>query len=337
MKAWTIAVALAVALATSHSSAAEFEWRLGSQVAASDVGTLMLQEFSDRVNEESGGRIAIEVVPLETIGLKYDDALRATQQGIVDAVHIYPYYMGRDEPLLTAFMPHTVLLDREDNIKIAELQHEIANDIYAKWDLVPFAWTTLGGGSGTQQIVCTKPVRNLEELRRVKLRHFDKIGIEAMNALGVSTQTLPSSEVYLALRTGVIDCTFYAAIYTKSQSLYEVAPYWSDIGYSTIGSPIAITARRDRWEELPQDLRDALARVGEEMYQEQIEAWRNREEEAAAEAFLKENGMTQLEPFPMEDRREIRKAMLAAWQRQTQAIGPEAVEIYERVSVALEE
>lgn len=331
-----IAAIAAGALLAAPASAAEVEWRLGSQVGPNDPGTQLLEDFAKRVAKRSDGRVAIDVVPLETLGFKYDDALRVMRQGALEMVHIYPYYMSRDEPLLTAFMPHTVLLDRMHNVEIAPVQHELAEQIYAQWNLVPVAWTTLGGSLATQQVVCTRPVNTLEELRKVKLRHFEKIGIEAMNSLGVSTQTLPSSELYLALKTGVVDCSFYAPVYTKSQSLYEVADYWADIGYSTIASPIAILAREELWQELPDDLKSVMRDVGNQMYAEQIEEWKAREEEKAAEAFLRENGMTELEPFPTEDRREIREAMLEAWREQTESIGPEAVEIYERVTEALE-
>lgn len=323
-------------LAATPSVPAEVEWRIGSQVGPNDTGTLMLKDFAERVEARSDGRMAIEIVPLETVGFKYDDALRVLQQDVMEAVHIYPYYMSRDEPLLTAFMPHNVLIDRMDNLKIADVQFEIAEEIYAGWDLVAFARTTLGGAVATQQIVCTEPVDTLDELRGKKVRHFTKTGIEAMNSLGVATQTLPSSELYLALKTGVVDCSFYAPIYTKSQSLYEVAKYWSDIGYSTIASPIAIVARKADWEALPEDMREILTAVGREMYSEQIEAWTAREEEKEAEAFLKEHGMTELEPFPLEDRETIRDAILAAWKTQAENIGPRAVEIYERVTAELE-
>ncbi len=276
-------------------------------------------------------------MPLETLGFKYDDALRVMQQDVLEAVHIYPYYMARDERLLTAFLPHTVLLDRMRNLEIAPVQQEIAKEIYANWDLVPIAWTTLGGDLATQHIVCTKPVNTLDELREVKLRHFSKIGIDAMNSLGVSTQTLPSSELYLALKTGVVDCSFYAPVYTKSQSLYEVADYWANVGYSTIASPIAILAQQDEWEKVPDDLKNIMRTAGEEMYDEQVAEWKAREAEKQAESFLREHGMTQLDTFPLEDRKKIREAMLEAWRKQCESIGPEAVEIYERVTAALEE
>lgn len=333
---WTcLAAVVVIAVLLNSAAAAEVEWRLGSQVGPNDPGTLMLKEYARRVAKRSHGRIHIQVVPLETIGFKYSDALRVMRQGILQMIHIYPYYMSRDEPLLTTFLPNTVLLNRMLNLDIAPVQQKIATKIYAKWNLVPVAWTTLGGSSATQQIVCTKPIDTLKELRTVKLRHFSKIGIEAMNSLGVATETLPSSELYLALKTGVVDCSFYAAVYTKSQSLYEVAHYWSNIGYATIASPNAILVRKDLWTRLPDDLKRVMIGVGKTMYKEEINAWKARKGEKAAEAFLKAHGMTELPPFPEKDREKIRQAILTAWRKHCESIGPEAVSIHRQIMAAL--
>lgn len=328
------AAALIVALpAVTH--AAEVNWRLGSPVGPEDIATRDMEAYADRVRERSGGAIDIEVVPLESIGFKPADSLRVIKQGVLDAMNIVPYYIDRDEPLLAAFMPHGGLMDPEDNFKIIDVQHEIANEIYAKWNVAPVG-RIFAGSLKHQTLVSRVPVRSLEELRDIKLRHFTKIGIETFNALGVSTQTLPSSELYLALKTGVVDASLYAPVYTKSQSIYEVACCSAYIGVFSAATPFVIGADEAKWSALSDEHRQIMMDVAQEMYEENIAIWRANEAEEEAVEFLKQqDGFENLEPFSEDDRRAIQQETWRQWKAFSESLGPEAVRNYERVIAAL--
>ena len=85
--------------------AADLSWKLGSPVGPQDLGTKELQRYAERVGEASGGRIEIEVIPIETLGFKNVDSLRVLKQKVVDAVFLQSFYVTRDEPLMGVFMP----------------------------------------------------------------------------------------------------------------------------------------------------------------------------------------------------------------------------------------
>lgn len=330
------AMLAAAAAAPAWSADAEVSWKVGSPVGPNDPTTLNMQEVANQVAARTGGKFQIEIVPLETIGFKNIDELRVLKQGVLDAVYLVPYYLSRDEPLLAAMMPHGALIDPDDNLKIKDVQYEIAKEILEgdKWQLKMIAPAPFGALSEIVAVTNT-PVNSLEGLRKLKFRHFTKAGLQAFNALGVSTQVIPSSELYLALQTGVLDGSVYGPTYLKSQSIYEVACCYAYIGAFTASYPFSLVSTAKAWDALPEDFRKVLVEVNTEMNAKSWEGWATGADEKAADAFLAEKGMKKLEPYPLADREAIQAAMFKVWAEEAEKIGPKAVENMNRIIEAL--
>ena len=322
-------------IALGPAGAADFEWKLGSPVGPQDLATKYLENFASRVQDRSGGRMAIEVIPIETLGFKNTDSLRVVKQNVVDAIYMQTFYVTRDEPLMGVFMPHGVLADPQDNLKVLGVQFDVADEILKnKWDMQIITRDPTGGGQSRLLVVSKDPVTNLDELRKLKFRHYSKAGIRAYSDLGVSAQVIPSSELYLALQTGVVDGAMYGAPYILSQSLDEVTCCASFVGALTL-SPRGISAAAAKWAELPGDLQQIMLDVGDEMFAESMALWREEKIYNAAAAELQQAGYKVLDPFPLEDRLEIQEAILKVWHEDVEKIGPQALEYYDRIVAAL--
>ena len=322
-------------IALGPAGAADFEWKLGSPVGPQDLATKYLENFASRVQDRSGGRMAIEVIPIETLGFKNTDSLRVVKQNVVDAIYMQTFYVTRDEPLMGVFMPHGVLADPQDNLKVLGVQFDVADEILKnKWDMQIITRDPTGGGQSRLLVVSKDPVTNLDELRKLKFRHYSKAGIRAYSELGVSAQVIPSSELYLALQTGVVDGAMYGAPYILSQSLDEVTCCASFVGALTL-SPRGISADAAKWAELPGDLQQIMLDVGDEMFNESMALWREEKIYKAAAAELEQAGYKVLDPFPLEDRLEIQEAILQVWHEDVEKIGPQALEYYDRIVAAL--
>lgn len=334
LKMLTLAVTLAVTGPVAH--AAEVEWRLGSSVGPKDPTTNELQKLAERVAERSNGRFQIEVIPIETLGFKNVDSLRVLKQGVLEAMNIIPYYVTRDEPLMGVFVPHGMLVDPEENLKIVDAQYEIGKEILrANWGIVqvergPFA------ALRDLVIMTTRPMNTLEELRGIKFRHFTKDGLQAFNSLGVSTQVVPSSELYLALKTGVVDGAVYGPTYAKSQSIYEVTCCFSFLGAFSMAYPFSIGVNETTWEALPDDLRTILAEESRKMWEDGVSRWKEGAAEKAAYEWLTTEGeMEMLEPMPIEDRKAIQAELIKIWRENCKALGDRAVGYCDRIEKSL--
>ena len=332
-----LAVLATLAMGVGVAQAAEVSWRLGSSVGPKDTTTLQLEELANRVDKKSNGRFKIEVIPIETIGFKNVDSLRVLKQGVVEAMNIIPYYVVRDEPLMGVFAPHGVLLDADQNLKIVDEQYRIGTEILAsdKWGIVQVSRAPFG--ALRDLIIMSKaPVNTLEGLRKIKLRHFTKDGIQAFNALGVSTQNIPSSELYLALKTGVVDASIYSPVYGQSQSIYEVTCCMSYLAAFSMAYPFSIGVNKAVWAKVPPDLQKILVDESNAMWRESLETWKQGSAEAKAYEFLTtKGGMKMLEPVPLADQKLIQAELLKIWRQQSEKIGPTAVGYFERIHKAL--
>lgn len=321
-----------------HTQAAEVEWKLGSAVGPQDDGTLILQKLADRVREKSDGRFDIEVVPIETLGFKNVDSLRVLKQGVIEAMWLTPYYVTRDEPLMGVFAPHGMFVDPEDNLKVVDVQYEIGKEILAdKWGLVQVARAPFA--SLRDLIMMSKqPVNTLEGLRRMKVRQFTKEGLQAFNALGISTQMVPSSELYLALQTGVVDAAVYGPTYGKSQSINEVTCCFAYLSAFSMAYPFSIAVAEDVWDGVPADLQKVLSEESEAMWQESLEGWKaSAAEKEAYEWLTTEGKMKQLDPFPEADRKAMQDELIKVWKSTCEQLGEKAVGYCDRIETALGE
>ncbi|MBK7261643.1 MAG: TRAP transporter substrate-binding protein DctP [Rubrivivax sp.] len=331
-----LAVLAALVMAAGTSQAADVTWRLGSSVGPKDTTTLQLEDLAKRVGQKSGGRFKIDVIPIETIGFKNVDSLRVLKQGVVEAMNIIPYYVVRDEPLMGVFAPHGVLLDAEQNLKIVDEQYKIGAEILAsnKWGIVQVARAPFGALRDLI-IMSKEPVNTLDGLRKIKLRHFTKDGLQAFNALGVSTQNVPSSELYLALKTGVVDASIYSPVYGQSQSIYEVTCCMSYLAAFSMAYPFSIGVNKDVWAKVPPDLQKLFVDEANAMWQESLETWKHGAAEKKAYDFLATKGMKLLAPMPVADQKLIQAELLKIWRQQSEKISPAALGYFERINKAL--
>lgn len=329
-------LAAALALLAPMAHAQEVEWRLGSPVGPQDPLTADLEAVAERVADRSDGRFAIEIVPIETVGFKNVDSLRILDQGVLDAMMIAPYYAGRDEPLLNIFAPHGVLIDVAQNFAIVDVQFEIMEEILSEnWD-VAIAGRSPFGSLRDLIIVSKEPIESLEDLRGMKLRHFTADGMAAFQELGVSTQVVPSSELYLALQTGVVDAAVYGPTYVRFQSINEVTSHMTYLSTLTMAYPFVVGTGAETYEALPDDLKTILREELRASWQNSVDGWETGAEEASSYEWLAaEGGMGELGTLPEADRDAVQAELVEVWRAQVEEIGPEALAYFDRIQEAL--
>jgi len=126
-----------------------------------------------------------------------------------------------------------------------------------------------------------KPVRTLADFQGMKFRAGGMWGNMAAT-LGASVVTLPGGELYQSLERGVIDAfEFTTPGNDFSMGFTEIAKYVVGPGIHSPTSMCELNVNRDRWEELPDDLkailseavRSALYKNWAEADQADVEGW----------------------------------------------------------------
>jgi TRAP-type transport system periplasmic protein len=319
-------------LAASPAQADTYRWQFTNAWPAKHPATGALQGILDGIRDRSDGRLQIEMVHLDAIGFKQADLLRVMRQGVSETGLFVPYYVRRDAPKLANVVPTGGLTDPEDNLLVADLQRAYADRILREdWGVV-LATRFFNRGGRELVLVSRDEVNSLAGLQGRKLRHFEALGLRAFERLGIAAQTLPQAELYLALRTGVVDAAIHGLTNTAAQSIQEVACCYADLTpFPGQGAPYGIMVRAELWEQLPEDLKAVMRDVTEEDWAVAVEEWRAGVEDKAAKEQLAAGGMKELPPVSAEDRKTLQAAVFEVWKEESEKLGADAVELYEEV------
>lgn len=117
-----------------------------------------------------------------------------------------------------------------------------------------------------------KPVRNLEDLKGLKIRSTG-LSAKVVEALGGSAVAMPQGATYEALQKGVVEGTFGPIETLKGWRQGEVIGYTTDcvdIGYTTT---MFVVMNKAKWNALPEDLQKIFDAVSSEWIDVHAAAW----------------------------------------------------------------
>lgn len=318
------------------ADAQDLKLRVGNPWPNKHPATDAMNDLFADIKSRSGGRLQLEMIHLDAIGFKQADLLRVVKQGVVDMALFVPYYIGRDAPKLGNVAPTGVLIEPDENWKVEKIQRAYAERVLkADWNMVmPMRFFNRGGQNLV--IISRTPVNTLAGLKGKKLRHFERPGLKSMEALGIPAQTIPQAELYVALKTGVVDAAIHGITNAASQSMNEVSCCWSVFTpFTAFGAPYGFIMGVEQWAKVPEDLRRAMRDASEADWQKGLVMWNAGDDERKAEQKLKAGGMKELPPFSVADRRMMQKAVLEVWRAESEKLGPDALEMFNEATAAL--
>ncbi len=271
------------------SSGSDYTFKLATDAAADYPTTMGLQKFADEVLEKSGGRIKIEIYPSAQLGDE-NAYLQQLQFGAIDFAKssVAPLAQFCDD-LNALSLPY--LFDSTDHM-LRVLDGELGQEIFKSFEsanIVGLGYTN----NGSRCFFTKKEVKQAGDLANMKLRvQSSPMMMGLVESLGGFPQAIPSTELYSALQTGVVDGAENNINTYYNDSLYEQAPYLIQDRHNI--QPEIIIASKMTWDKLSAEdqklIRDAI-QVGMD-YQRQV--WNEAEEKS--EKLLKEAGVTIYEP-----------------------------------------
>jgi TRAP-type mannitol/chloroaromatic compound transport system substrate-binding protein len=103
-----------------------------------------------------------------------------------------------------------------------------------------------------------KEINSLEDLQGLKMR-IPGLGGEVLKRAGGVPVSLPGSEVFTALQTGVIDATEWVGPYNDlALALHTAAKYYYYPGWHEPGPTLEAIINKEAWESLPPDLQTMI-------------------------------------------------------------------------------
>lgn len=303
--------AVAVIAGTLGAAAQEHSFRFQSSDPAGNPNFILQQSFAEAVKEKSGGKMAVEILPVGTI-VDYKETQEAVQSGILDG-HITDtsYFAGKDPAFglianpVGAWADPAQMIDFVENGGGKELMNEL---------LEPYGLHFIGVSTpGLEAFVSKVPLEGVDDLKGIKIRTPEGLIANVFAAAGASPVNLPASEVFTSLDKGVIDAADYSVFSVNQETgMNAIAPNPVYPGFHSLPL-IEVSMNKEKWDALPDDMKKVLEDSVKEFQQKQIQTLKERDQKAVEEA--KAAGNITVHNWSDEERAKFRGIARGEWEK----------------------
>lgn len=214
--------------------------------------TDVFEPWAKKIEEESGGRIKVEIYPSATL-TKPDATYDATAKGTVDiGSQLQGYTNGRFPLTQVAELPGLSSSATQMNCMLQTLYDDgVISSEYEDTHLL-FMMGTGPGGIHT----IDRPIRKPSDLSGLRIRRPSAIAGDIIEAAGGTPVGLPANDLYTSLQRGVLDGLSLPWDATGSFRLIELTNTHTNIPFYS--SAIVVTMNKDKYESLPDDLKKVI-------------------------------------------------------------------------------
>lgn len=249
--------------------------------------------WAEQVSEASGGDLTIRVIVGEAL-LPAAAHLSGLRDGIADMTYHAGTYTPSDLPEDNVLA--ILGIGMTDNIVItAAVTDFYMNDPDMKAMFDGHEIVFLGGYATPPYILmCTSPVRTLEEIRGRRIRMPGAIHAEFADSVDAVAVSVPSTEMFTGLERGQLDCAANAANDLKSRSLWDVARHVTTVDFGSYFAGWLHAANVNAWQGLSEAQRGVILSTLPDALIDTTLEYTRLSDEALAEA--PDHGVTIYEP-----------------------------------------
>ena len=280
--------------------------------------TKAMVKFEELVNKYYGKPVNFVLHKNSELGLEKDYFAYMNQGKAVDYAIVSPAHMSTfskaapfiDAPFIFRDLKHW------NKVLDADLLKPIADEVAQKAEVMLIGYA----GGGTRNIFVNKPVRNLAEMKGLKVRvQGAPIWSRTFAAAGMAPTVIAYNEVYNAIQNGVIAAGENEAAGVESMKFYEVGPNLSITEHAITIRPLCFSGKT--FAKLDKALQAAVLRAGKEAgaYGRRIESG----EDAAKLDALEKAG--KLKRIPFADRAQMKKLVDPVIQEYAKEIGADQI------------
>ena len=325
------AAGLALVAIGSQAIAADYRFQFQSSDPSGVRNFEIKQEWAERVEAMTGGRVEIEILPVNSV-VSHTETLDAIESGILDGhISVTGYFSGKDPAF--GLIGNTVGAWSNPDQLIDYIYYgggyELMNELYE-----PYGVKFVGGGAtGLEAFVSKVPLDGVEDLQGLKLRAPEGLVQSVFAAAGAAPVNLPGSEVYTALSKGVIDAADNTVFSTNhAQGMHDIAPHPVYPGFHSLPL-LEVAMNLDEWNELPEDIQ-AIFTVSVRDFANDISTQLAMADiDAVKEA--RENPDITIHDWSAEERMEFRSIARTQWEEYAEE-SPNARRVYDSVTSFLE-
>lgn len=227
------------------------------QPTSSNFHIKVLMPWCDKIGKESGGRLKCQIYPSMQLGGTPAQLFDQARDGVADIVSTVPTYQsGR--------FTKTEVFELPFMTKSAERGSPALWDYIQKNSLDEFKGTKLlfvNLHDGAQLHFGKKTVKSLEDLKGLKIRSPNRLGVKALAALGAIPVQMPAPAVTEAVSKNVIDGATLPWEAMTSFKMQEVCKTHTETGpnHAKISNAFFVFAMNlAKYNSLPPELKKVL-------------------------------------------------------------------------------
>jgi TRAP-type transport system periplasmic protein len=285
--------------------------------------TKALVRFQELVDKYSGKKTNWVLHKNSELGLEKQYFEYMAQGKAVDYAIVSPAHMSTfskaapfiDAPFLFRDLAHW------NKVLDADLLKPVADEINQKAEVMLIGYA----GGGTRNIFVNKPVKNLAEIKGLKVRvQGAPIWSRTFQAAGMAPTVIAYNEVYNAIQNGVIAAGENEAAGVEAMKFFEVAPHLAMTQHAITIRPLCFSTKT--FNKLDKGMQAAVLKAGKEAgaYGRKVES---SEDSAKLDALEKAG---KLKRVPFSDRAQMKKLVDPVMAAYAKEIGAE--EIYKKIN-----
>jgi TRAP-type transport system periplasmic protein len=248
-----------------------------------------IERFANRVAERSGENLQIQTFPSEQAGNERQ-MLDAVILGNLDIAKVSTGVISTVVPEFGVFdLPYVF---RDLNHMMATVKGKVGQDLAAKLEarnVKVLFWME----QGTRSFYTTsKQVRTPSDLKGMKIRTIaSPVMVDTINALGATATPMGFGDLYLGLKSGIVDGAENAPDAIWYAKHHEVSKYFSMTNH--FRTPVVVVMNKAKFDALSSEYKDIITTSARD-----TEEWSGTlysQVSAALLASLKKAGMTVVE------------------------------------------
>ncbi len=234
-------------------------FRLQSTWSAKDIFHEYAHDFARKVNDTSGGRLKIEVLPAGAV-VKPFDLIDAVSKGVLDGGHgVTAYWYSKNSAI--ALWGSGPAFGMDANMVLAWHEYgggkALLAEIYERLNLNVVSY--LYGPMPTQPLGWfKKPMLDIADLKGLRYRTVG-LSIEMFTALGAAVKVVPSGEIVAAMDRGLLDAAeFNNASSDRAIGFPDVSKVCMLQSFHQCAEQFEIVFNKTKFNALPAELKSLL-------------------------------------------------------------------------------
>jgi TRAP-type C4-dicarboxylate transport system substrate-binding protein len=317
-------IVFSLALVWTGNGIAKTKWDMHLNYPAGNFHSKGAQEFADKVKAATNGELEIVLHPGSALGFKGPELLRAVAEGQLAIAEVPTGMVEGDAPVMALTAQPFISHNAKEQRLLYELAQDTYGDVLKKFNQFTL-YTSVWPFSG---IYTQRPIKTVQDLDGLKMRVYDGTGLAFGKATGINARKMAFSEVYPAMKAGLLDSMYTSSVTGVDAKAWEVLKFFIPI--NIVGPVNMVNVNQAAWDKLDKDTQDKVLKIAAEM---EAKMWDMAADmDRTSREKLAQNGMTIVEVSP-EFRAELDKvgeALRAQWAQKAGAAAQQILDEYSK-------